>query len=275
MAVYQPAWPTRIALAYARTLRAWIALWERETIAALLSPDVVALTIAARRARGVDDADDDAGDLVHDADDPLDRALDRMVGDVQRLQPDQDLAREVLGHARETDAFTRREVERQLKAAAGRDILAPAQRGSDIVTEFVQDNVRLITKLRQATRDEIEEYVRRGWRSGQDTDAIAKTIRNRFRHIKKSRAALIAADQIGKLNGELTIARLLGAGVTKGRWRDRKDRRVRPKHRELGRGRGTIFDLRKGVPVERFPGWPVRCRCWTEPVLEDSGPRVP
>lgn len=268
MATYVPAWPTRIAVDYARTLRAWIARWEREAIAALLSPEVVAATIRNRRARGLDDTGSGPLGLVHDiAGDEVDRALDRMVGDLQRLQPDQDLGRDLLRHAHDTDAFTRREVERQLKAAAGRDILAPAQRGGELVSEFVQDNVRLITKMRQSTRDEIEEYIRRGWRAGLDTDAIAKTIRNRFKHIKKTRAHLIAADQIGKLNGELTRARLLGAGVQRGRWRTRRDRRVRHAHRML---EGRSFDLRVGVPVERFPGWPVRCRCWTEPVLEDK-----
>lgn len=251
-AVYVPREATRVALSYSRAIRAWLSLLEREAIAAVLSPDVIAEGVSQVRARGMDAAD------------PLDRALDRMLGEVERLQPDQEIAREALTHARDTDRFTRGEVERQLSRMAGRPMAAPAVHGGDIVQGFVADNVRLITKMRQSTRDEIEEYVRRGWRSGQDAETIAKTIRNRFRHIKKTRAHLIAADQIGKLQGELTRARLLGAGVTHGRWRTKRDRKVRDAHVAL---EGRKFDLAVGVPRERFPGWPIRCRCWTEPVL--------
>lgn len=264
--VYVPRWPTRIALAYKRAISAWVRLWERETIAMLVSPQFGQLTQQQARARGRGD------ELELDApEDELDRMLDRTFAHIEVLQPDRELASEALVRARDVDTFTRGQVERQLAAAAGRTVLAPAQHGDAIVSGFVSDNVALIRGMRRQARDSIEEIVRRGWRSGSSADDIAKEIRRRYGFMRESRAKLIATDQVGKLNGELTNARLLGAGVEQGRWRDRKDSRVRERHRELGKGKGTLFDLRTGVPVERFPGWPIRCRCWTEPVLPDAG----
>ncbi len=261
---YVPRWPTSIAVAYKRAIAGFVMLWERETIATLVSPQFATLTQQQARARGLDAELEDAPE------DELDIMLDRTFAHIEQLQPDRDLASEALTRARDVDSFTRGQVERQLAAAAGRAMAAPAQHGDQLVAGFVSDNVALIKGMRRQARDSIEEIVRRGWRSGATAEQLAAQIRKRYGFMRKSRAELIAADQIGKLNGELTRARLLGAGVEQGRWRDRKDSRVREKHAELGKGLGTLFDLRVGVPVERFPGWPIRCRCWTEPVLAAS-----
>lgn len=261
-APYEPAWPTRQAVSYRRAIAAWVSLWERETIVTLLTPEFTAIAREQARRRGLDDRTEDA------AEDELDRMLDETFAHIEVLQPDTELAREALVRARDVDTFTRREVERQIARAAGRDILAPAPHGDELVQGFVADNVALIRGMRRGARDSIEEIVRRGWRSGATTEQLAAEIRRRYGFMRKTRANLIAADQIGKLNGELTRARLMGAGVEAGRWRTRRDSRVREKHVVL---EGRIFDLRAGVPVERFPGWPVRCRCWTEPVLATRG----
>lgn len=255
---YQPREPTRVELAYRRAIVSWINLWERETIATLVSPQFVQLAQQQARARGLDAELEDAPE------DELDRMLDRTFAHIEQLQPDRDIASEALARARDVDTFTRGQVERQLAAAAGRAMAAPAQHGDAIVSGFVSDNVAQIKGLRRQARDSIEDIVRRGWRSGATADELAAEIRRRYGFMRKSRAALIAADQIGKLNGELTRARLLGAGVERGRWRTKRDGRVRDAHRAL---EGVEFDLQVGVPKERFPGWPIRCRCWTEPVL--------
>lgn len=257
----EPREPTRIAVAYRRTIAAWVALWERETIALVTSHDFLVLSRAQARARGLDAQDDE-----------LDHRLDRTFADVERLQPDDELAREGLARARDVDAFARDQVERQLKRAAGSTVLAPAAHGDQLVSSFVRDNVALIRQMRRGARDTIEQVVRNGWRAGQSAEDIAAEIRRRYGFMRKARADLIAADQVGKLTGEMSRARMLGAGVEQGRWRTKRDGRVRDAHVDL---EGRLFDLRVGVPTERFPGWPIRCRCWTEPVLRDRGHGLP
>lgn len=256
--LYVPREPTAIALGYRRTIALWVSTWELESLRVVLGPTILQLTAQQRRARGLDAADDE-----------LDVELDRAFAHVQQLQPDVELGREALTRARQVDALTEREVGRQLKRATGRDVLAQPRGGAELEATFVRDNVALIGQMRRQARDSVELIVRNGWRSGATAEDLAKEIRRRYGFMKKSRALLIASDQVGKLNGEMSRARMLGAGVGEGYWRTKRDGKVRDAHRHL---EGTRFDLQRGVPIERFPGWPIRCRCWTEPIVLLRGP---
>ncbi|SHI62136.1 phage putative head morphogenesis protein, SPP1 gp7 family [Anaerovibrio lipolyticus DSM 3074] len=81
---------------------------------------------------------------------------------------------------------------------------------------------------------------------------------------EKNRAILIARDQVGKLNGQLTEYRQRHAGITQYKWSTSKDSRVRPAHKEL---EGKIFDW-DNPPPEGNPGMPIRCRCVAIPVID-------
>ena len=130
-------------------------------------------------------------------------------------------------------------------------------RQATILSGWVRDNVALIKSLPSTTFGEIEGVVLRGWRDGKRADVIAEEIRQRF-GVARSRAELIASDQVGKLNGQLTRDRLLAVGVKRARWRTSEDGRVRPSHQSV---KNRIFDLDEGIPGLGFPGQPIRCRC--------------
>ncbi len=80
----------------------------------------------------------------------------------------------------------------------------------------------------------------------------------------ENHAALIARDQVSKLNGQLNRARQTAAGITSFVWETREDDRVRPEHREL-QGRTFTWDEGAGGV---YPGEPIQCRCWARAVVD-------
>lgn len=82
--------------------------------------------------------------------------------------------------------------------------------------------------------------------------------------VTRNRAALIGADQVGKLNSQLTQYRQINAGMEEYIWTTKKDKRVRPRH-ALREGRCYKWSE---PPDDGHPGWPIRCRCTAAPVID-------
>lgn len=102
--------------------------------------------------------------------------------------------------------------------------------------------------------------VHRGVRPEETIKAISK-----IEGVTERRAEVIARDQVGKYNGEVTRVRNKQLGLNRYRWRHVGDDAVRVEHRLR---EGKIFSYDK-PPFDGNPGEPVQCRCWAEPVLED------
>lgn len=136
---------------------------------------------------------------------------------------------------------------------------------------FVSDNVKLIKSLTGGHLEDVKGIVTRGARAGLRHEEVAAQIQRQF-GVAKNRAALIATDQIGKLNGEINQLRQTNLGVRRYRWSTSLDERVRKDHRRL---EGSIQEWAKPPVVnpktgERgHPGQPVRCRCSAIPIIDD------
>jgi SPP1 gp7 family putative phage head morphogenesis protein len=136
---------------------------------------------------------------------------------------------------------------------------------------FVADNVKLIKSVAFGQLDDLKGVVTRGARAGLHHTEVAKQIQHQF-GVTKNRAALIASDQIGKLNGELNQLRQTNLGVRRYRWSTSQDERVRHDHAAL---EGTIQEWKKPPVVNQrtgergHPGQPVRCRCSAIPIIDD------
>ncbi len=116
--------------------------------------------------------------------------------------------------------------------------------------------------------NQVQETVTRGLSEGKRHEAIAKELLGRgiprgVFHKARTRARLIARDQVGKLNGEITKRRQQALGVTSYIWRTAQDNRVRPAHRER---EGKEFAW-NNPPSDGHPGQAINCRCYAEPVL--------
>lgn len=163
----------------------------------------------------------------------------------------------------DVEAFSRAEVSRQLRSVLNVDVFASASpAGRAKLDAFVADNVRLIKSLPDQAMNEIEATVLRGVRAGKRAADIASEIQGRF-EVSKSRAVLIARDQVGKFNGEQTELRHREIGIDAYIWRTSRDERVRPEHAAREGKRYLYSD----PPEDGNPGEAIQCRCTAEPDL--------
>lgn len=101
-------------------------------------------------------------------------------------------------------------------------------------------------------------------------EEIQKRLTQQF-DIVDSRAALIARDQVLKVNSSLTKQRQENAGVLEYIWTTSNDERVRPMHRKLD---GTRHSWRFPPVVSEDgrrepPGQDFQCRCTATPIIPD------
>lgn len=181
-----------------------------------------------------------------------------------RQLTDAELARvaERIGMA--VNAHNLNQLRRTLKTVLEVDIFGGEPFLRTQVENFVEQNVALIKSVDARYFTEIEEIVFRGARQGLSTQEISAKIRERG-NVAKSRADLIARDQVGSFNGQLTKLRQADLGIGRYVWRTSLDERVRSRHQAR---EGQIFSW-DSPPSDGHPGEPINCRCYAEPVLED------
>ena len=164
------------------------------------------------------------------------------------------------------------------------------------VSQFVDENVRLVSTVRagipeaigdQVLRDAVftggvtgaplteferEESARRLLRQWREQGVPTRIPIRRTRKdgtpvmlSAEKHVRLIARDQVSKLNGQLNQARQVAAGITRFVWLTRRDPRVRDAHAEL---QGRVFSWQDGAPGVGIPGQPIQCRCYGGAVVD-------
>lgn len=159
--------------------------------------------------------------------------------------------------------FNRTQFRAVLRSVYGVDIItnAPIELRAALDV-FEATNISLIRSIPQQAVSQLQGKIVEAVRRGSTLKQLQAQIREEF-DITDRRAKLIARDQIGKLNGQLTELRQEQIGVTEYVWRGILDTRERPEHvaRE-----GKTFSWAK-PPDDGHPGEPINCRCTAEPVL--------
>lgn len=211
--------------------------------------------------------------------DPRERVLRTDVGEGRRSRVLMDRARDGLSAsgsraeraaesaARQVGDHQKRQLARQSAAALGVDItpLLADPKWAARIDGFVHENVALVESLGRSTLGELEKMITRALADGRRAEALGAEIAKRW-GIAERHARLIARDQIGKLNGQITRARHEELGIARFRWLTMRDPRVRPRHRPM---EGKVFAyVGKGAPPF-FPGQEICCRCGEEPVFDD------
>ena len=146
-------------------------------------------------------------------------------------------------------SFTGRQLTRQGLAA----ITIP---DDPLLARWTRENVSLIKSIDARYFDDIEGVIKEAVRKGRPTSEVIALLQDRYA-VSRSRAELIARDQVGKLNGAITESKQTALGVTHYRWSTSLDARVRPEHRVR---EGLVFAW-KDPPEDGHPGEPIRCRC--------------
>lgn len=131
----------------------------------------------------------------------------------------------------------------------------------DMLEKWVSDNVELIRTIPYESLGKMKEIVYQAYMEGKPTTGIVKEIQRQYGRDKRH-ARLLARDQIAKLNAAITQRQQTDAGISRYKWSDSRDERVRKSHRRLN---GRIF--RWDDPPETdagrrcHPGQDYQCRC--------------
>lgn len=154
-----------------------------------------------------------------------------------------------------------------IRTATGIDIAAlidPVS-SSDLMQTVVEQNTSLITSLSDDAVKRVEQAVYRAKLQKQSAAELSKEIQKQL-NIVKSRADLIAVDQIASINADLNEARQKAIGINSYAWSGKLDARERKLHRGL---EGKIYKWGESTGAEGGlpPGKPIRCRCVARAVI--------
>lgn len=166
----------------------------------------------------------------------------------------------------DTSKAVDKQIASHTKSILGVD-LTPFYRASDIqdvVDIQIAANVSLIKSIPRQYADKLEALVMNALQTGQTNQELAQEIK-KLGHSTDYRARLIAADQMGKINGQINKARQVSMGVETYVWQSAKDERVRIDHKNK-HGQTFRWD---DPPSGGHPGEPIRCRCVALPNYED------
>jgi SPP1 gp7 family putative phage head morphogenesis protein len=180
----------------------------------------------------------------------------------------------------ETD---RRRLEQQIAKALQVDVVSIFDDEALLnAVELMQvQAVNLITTMPDMYFDKVAMYTMQSYQ--QERLPEGRSLTEQLRELHKQtyeRAKLIAVDQTQKLHCAVTQARQTSLGIEEYIWRTSNDERVvgtpggvspqgNPKHENhyVRNGRKFRWD---SPPSDGHPGWPIRCRCWADPVIDYS-----
>lgn len=166
------------------------------------------------------------------------------------------------------------QISKAVAKAIGVNVLIPGSGLSDKMEAWVIENTSLITSMQRDYVQRVQNVVSGGFRRGQSYRDMANDI-EAATGISKRRATLIARDQIGTLNAQVTQQRDEELGIDSYIWRNAGDRRVRgnpsglyPKSRyDHWEREGKVYKY-ANPPGDGNPGEPIQCRCFAEAVIE-------
>lgn len=177
-----------------------------------------------------------------------------------------------------TRKLTVKEWKRAIGKAIGIDIFEDYYMGDFFqkeIEKWISDNVDLIRSIPKDALGEMRQMVYEGYVNGRSVTAISKDIQKRYQ-VNKSKARLIARDQMGKLSADINKAQQMDAGIKEYQWRTAGDSRVRESHKRLDK---KIFSWDKPPEVApgRYchPGQDYQCRCIAVAVLRRDNIHLP
>ena len=134
---------------------------------------------------------------------------------------------------------------------------------------WVNQNIELIHSIDRRTLESIRYTLSENIIRAVDRKILVEELTESIMHmadVNEKRAALIACDQVGKLNSQLAQLEQMNQGVNSYIWVTMGDSRVRPAHRERERKR-FYWD---SPPSGGHPGWSYRCRCTASPQYDTN-----
>lgn len=172
------------------------------------------------------------------------------------------IATRVAQFSRAVSRFNQTQFRKVVRAAYGVDLFANEPWLLEVLSQWEAENIALIKSIPRNSLNSLHGKIVQAVRTGRPVRELTKFIAENY-DVSVNRAELIAVDQVGKLNGQLTQERQTRMGVTEYIWRGSLDERERPHHvaREGMRFKWTE------PPYDGHPGQSIRCRCTAEAIL--------
>jgi SPP1 gp7 family putative phage head morphogenesis protein len=159
----------------------------------------------------------------------------------------------------------------------------PRQVGANLapaIERFRRENVELITSIPAQQLEQVSAVVDAAWSKGERVESLRAKLQERF-DVSKSRADLIARDQVLKLNAQVTRERQQASGITEYEWITSRDERVRGnpdgKYPDSDEDHYSLDGTRQrwDAPPQvnsktgatAAPGESFQCRCVARPIL--------
>lgn len=259
----KPKYPSGARLAYYKKMKVLLERVERiieDTLYPVL-PQIVA------------EAEQERGGVRQDASiDIISRTFERMRALLGATVRDDEIEADVRETASDVNSFSRAQTQNEFKSVLGVELLQAEQRLGPTMEAFVVENVKRIKSIPEEFFADVERTVIDGVRQGHRVELIREQIQKRFK-VGRKRAALIARDQVGKLQGQLTRQRHQNVGIDRYIWDTSKDERVRSRHKALDGSeqyysKPPIVDRRTGRRAN--PGQDYQCRCNALPVFPND-----
>lgn len=180
--------------------------------------------------------------------------------------------------ATETDQWSKAQSQKAIRQVLGVNILEGNQQLTAAVSGWVTQNVDLIKNISASEKLIIEQYVVDAYRIGLSHKELKEGLEDHWKDRDKrkvtwvkgfsveQRSRLVARDQLGKLNGQISMLRQTSIGVERYTWRTSLDERVRASHVAL---ENKVFywnpaDGPTPPPEIGHPGHDYQCRCYAE-----------
>lgn len=171
----------------------------------------------------------------------------------------------------------------QVVDALGQEIVKSDYEDSmrQMVDSWIHQNVSQISSIPSDYMSKVEEIIRWGYETHQPKVNVYRRL-EKLEGMTKAQARMIARDQLGTLNSQMTRHEHESMGISKYKWITRRDRKVRDCHRML---HGKVFSWseppamwystksRGIVYTGRYchPGEDICCRCTASPVFDLEG----
>lgn len=139
---------------------------------------------------------------------------------------------------------------------------------------IISENSRLIKSVPENMCEYVSSYVAKESVKGKRSEEIAEELQEKFPHLNKNRATLIARTETSKASTALTEARSKDLGLSWYVWRSSEDSRVRSSHKHM---HGVIVNWNDPPSPEKLIGkksygnyhsgdFP-NCRCYAQPII--------
>lgn len=198
-----------------------------------------------------------------DLEDELEREFDSIKADIVAALSSPSIVAKLRRLSNQVYSTDVTNLKRAFKRTLGIDIEVVDESLDRLIELWIQQNVEYITSIPTDYYKNVSNNIRQGIMNGTPTQEIADNVQHVY-GVSDSRAKLIARDQIGKLNGNVSRHLQTSAGIEEYRWRDSRDRRVRDTHAAHN---GNIYKW-SDPPIDTGnPGEDYQCRCTAEPVF--------